>query len=278
MGACVVGLALIPLLVSPEHLVWTRWWVTIIGLAVVGVGAIFVQALVQSREDHERAELEGERDKKIDGLTGMVKKLAGIDVDTVPNTIPATLAPPAPDSATQTTANIDGEVYRIALSPKTMAWELVRDIYRVQGRPDAAQIDCDVLVELYLVNASKTETRYVRDLHLTADVGGTVVSFLRQDDLRAMDIDNKKFEYGIQEDLFDTKPVKQLFSALPITLAPMQPIEGWVRFLAKGINPDKITEKSWHLSVLDSLGNEYPITKAGQREIKGEIALRRLRD
>jgi hypothetical protein len=183
---------------------------------------------------------------------------------------PSDVPPHVPD--------IDGEVYRIAISPRTMAWELVRDIYRIQGRQDEASVDCDVLVEMYLVNTSRTETRYVRDLKLSAEVSGKRVFFQRQDDLRAKDFADKGFEYGVKDNKGDEAgPVKQLFSALPIALAPTQPVEGWVRFMAKDINPDEITEKSWQLSVVDSVGHEHAITKAVLRERKGEVALRRLR-
>ena len=272
-----VGLALIPLVVPPEHLGWARWWAIIIGLAALGVAAIFVQSLIQSSEDHKRDRREQERDTKFGEMLGIVKKLSGIDADSAPPAVPVAQAL-VENIASPLTPDIDGEVYRIALSPRTMSWELIRDIYRIQGHADEAKVDCDVLVEMYLVNPSKNETRYVRDLRLSAEVDGSRVILQRQEDLRAMDLLDKEYEYGLKESKGeDTEPVKQLFSALPVALAPTQPIEGWVRFLIEGVNPDKITEKSWHLSVVDSLGNEYPITKIGQKERKGEVALRRLR-
>jgi len=175
---------------------------------------------------------------------------------------------------------IEGEVYRIALSPRTMSWEMVKGIYQVQGRPQDAKIDCDVLIDLYLVNTSKTESKYVRDLKLSAEVKGATVNFARQDDLRAVDFNNKKYEYGLRLEKWDTKePIKQMFSALPFCLSPAQPVAGWVRFMAKDINPDDIKDKSFKLRVVDSLGEEHPISKVGTgKKSKGEIGLRRLPD
>ena len=40
-----------------------------------------------------------------------------------------------------------------------------------------ARIDCDALVELYLVNTSKTESKYVRELRLSAELNGATVNF-----------------------------------------------------------------------------------------------------
>jgi hypothetical protein len=262
-GGCIVILAAITILVPTDQLAEPLWRWIVFSLAVVAVITLAAQMVKQSHEDRDLG-------KKLDGLLVARGVLPDAPLSS------AILASPAFPSVTQ--PDIDGEVYRIALSPRVVAWGIVKDIYRIQGRPDEAQIDCDVLVEMYLVNTSKTENRYVRDLRLTADLNGSTITLQRQNDLRAMDMSDKEFEYGIKEAKSDTKPVKQLFSELPAVLAPMQPVEGWVRFLAEGINPDKVTDKSWRLSVVDSLGSEHPITKASQREKKGEVALRRIRD
>jgi hypothetical protein len=192
---------------------------------------------------------------------------------------PMALAASVSESAVEEPPAIDGEVYRIALLPRTMSWEILRDFFRLKGREREAVIDCDILLEAYLVNTSKTESRYVRTLRLSAMVNGKSISFDRQSDLRAMDIDDKKYEYGLEaKDLFDeAEPLKQLFSTLPFCLSPSQAVEGWVRFMAKDINPDNIQEKSWKLSVVDSLGVEHPITKTAVGTKKErDIGLRRL--
>jgi hypothetical protein len=172
---------------------------------------------------------------------------------------------------------VDGEVYRLVMSPRSVAWELVRDIFRMKGRPDDAVVDTDILVEMYLVNRDSTKTRYVRDLRLSAEVSGKQVEFKRQNDLWADDFNDLEFEYGLKEAQGeDVEPIKQLSNTFPLPLAPEQPVEGWVRFMAKEINADKIAQGTVTLTVIDSLGNEYVISKAAtDRERRGEIGLRR---
>lgn len=172
---------------------------------------------------------------------------------------------------------IDGEVYRIAINPRSVSWELVRDIYRIQGRPQDAKIDCDVLLELYLVNKSKKISNYVRDLRLSAELNnGETVNFERQDDLHAIEFNNTQYEYGLEhKDNQDKEPINQLFSSLPFCLSPAQAVEGWVRFMAE-TNPESLDAKSFKLRVVDSLEVEHPIVKVTTKERKGRIGLRRV--
>jgi hypothetical protein len=184
--------------------------------------------------------------------------------------------PLAPDVAKPV---IDGEVYRLVMSPRSVAWELVRDLYRMKGRQDEAVVDTDILVEMYLVNRDSTKTRYVRDLRLSAEVNGKRVDFKRQDNLWADDFNNREFEYGLRAAQGeDVQPIDQLSDTFPLPLAPEQPVEGWVRFMAKEINADKIIQGTITLTVVDSVGNEYVISRAAiERERRGEIGLRRRR-
>ena len=97
-------------------------------------------------------------------------------------------------------------------------------------------------------------------------------------DLRAMDIKDQKYEYGLEADdhLRDADSMPPLFLVLPYCLSPGQAIEGWARFMAENINPDRIDQTSWKLTVVDSRGTEYLITKSrAPREDRG-IGLRRV--
>jgi len=184
------------------------------------------------------------------------------------------------DKELQSGPEIDGEVYRMATSPRVMEWELVKQMLKGSGRKDDPLVDTDILVEMYLVNKSSDRTRYIREMRLSAEIDGTRISFVRQPDLLAEEFNGKR-EYGIREakDTFreDPEPLKQLAGELPLALAPEQPAEGWVRFMAKQINPDKITSGTVTLKVIDSVGTEYSIHKVPKdRERRGEIVLRRL--
>jgi hypothetical protein len=183
---------------------------------------------------------------------------------------------PAPP---ETKPIIDGEVYRLVMSPRSIAWPLVRDVYRIQGKPDAAVIDTDILVEMYVVNRDPEKTRYVRDVRLSAEVNGLRKEFKRQDDLKADNFNDKEYEYGLKEQSFsEVEPIASLSRTFPLALAPEQPIEGWLRFMAREINADKIVQGTIVIAVVDSLGNEYFINRvAADRERRGEIGLRRFR-
>ena len=248
-------------------LTWLRWQITIGALAAMGVLSLFVQAIIQSGEEHNLG-------KKLDLLIAA----RGLSPDRLPQLLELT-HPAGHDSGAHESPGIEGEVNRLALSPRTMSWELLRDVYRVSGRPEDATVDCDILLEVYLVNPSKNETKYVRDLRLSVEVNGRTVNLERQSDLRGIDISGKRYEYGLQMEKQGghAEPIRELFSSLPFALSPAQAVEGWVRFMAKDINPDKIQENSWKLRVVDSLGVEHPITKVGSGSgKKGEIALRRV--
>jgi hypothetical protein len=63
-GICVVVLAYIPLGVPADHWTWLRWKVAAVVCGLVAVISLFTQAVIQSSEDHKRAEKEEERDRR----------------------------------------------------------------------------------------------------------------------------------------------------------------------------------------------------------------------
>lgn len=71
-GACVTVLAFIPLAVPPDHWLWMRWKVTVIGCSAAAVFALVYQAMAQSKEDVERQDKERDRDT---ALTALQKSL-----------------------------------------------------------------------------------------------------------------------------------------------------------------------------------------------------------
>lgn len=175
---------------------------------------------------------------------------------------------------------IDGEVYRLVKSPRVMSWELFRDIHKVAGKGAEPLVDTDILVEMYLVNRHADKSRYIRDFWLSAEIGGKRVQFKRQDDLSTHD---DKYDYGLHIEgappAKDAEPLKRLYQVLPMALAPEQPTEGWVRFMASAVNPELITDGTICLTVVDSVGKEYSIKRVSkERERRGEIGLRRVRD
>jgi hypothetical protein len=242
------------------------WKGPIIVLAVITVIASLVQMLLASHEDRELI-------KKIETLIANREGTAGPSQQEV-----QPLAQQS-QSASIATPSIDGEVYRLAMSPRSVAWPIVREIFTMKGRPDDAVVDTDILVEMYLVNTDSDKTQYIKEMRLSAEVNGKRVEFKRQDDLLADPFADRDFEYGLKDEQnpSEVEPLKRLFSNMPLVLQPRQPADGWVRFMATEINPDRITEGSITLTVVDSLGNEYSISRVGtDKQRHGEISLRRL--
>jgi len=270
LAAPVGGGALITILVAA----WERAksvspdWYFIAVLFVVS--SVLFYVAIRSRPI-KKAEIAGVLDELL-----AAKKVAR---ESSPN-IALTLSVPAPPlrevSSTTQIQEIDGELYRLATAPRTMSWELLRDLCKVSGRPGDAVVDCDVLVEMYLVNLSKQQ-KYIREIRLSAEIAGVRTNFEMMRDLRANDINNRKYEYALESsgDFYaPDEPLKLLMPQIPLSLTPEQPTEGWIRFTAKEINPDNIDRKTWQVMVVDSTGTEHPITKVSQRPLVGKVGLR----
>jgi len=264
-----ITIATITALVPAQCLGLPPWKWIIIGFAGIGVISAIVFALKQSSDERDLG-------SKVDKLLAEKGISPG---QPVTSSLPPAASAPQPITETKASPpDIDGELYRLAVAPRTMSWELVRELYKVSGRPSEAAVDCDVLVEMYLVNLSKQQ-KFIRDVRLSAEINGVRTNFERMPDFRSKDISNQKYEYAIESDGDFYTPEKQmraLMSQTPLALIPEQPIEGWIRFMAKEINPDQIDPKSWQVIVADSTGTEHPITKVSQKKLAGKIGLRRI--
>ncbi len=134
VGFCVLGLAVIPLAVPIDHLTWMRWQAAILALACVAVVALVWQATIQSREDHEREEREKKRDERQEGIeTRIAQVMQAIQTGKPPDTVAHEISVSQHASPGEMSRGIDGEVYRIAMSPRSISWELVRDVFASKG-------------------------------------------------------------------------------------------------------------------------------------------------
>jgi hypothetical protein len=269
VGVCVMFFAVIVILIPLGRLAAPPWRWVVLGVAALAIVALTAQMLKQSAEDRDLG-------RKIDEAISA----RGIRPDTPVALTPTPAVPEKPainaDNLPESKNGIDGELHRLSLAPRTMSWELLRDVYHAAGRPGEATVDCDVLVEMYLVNRS-SQNKFVRDVRLSVEVNHVQTNFAMQRDMRAKDIGQKKYEYGLEvsRDFYaKAAPLKLLLPHIPFALEPEQPTEGWVRFLAKDIDPDKIDRNSWRVIVVDSVGTEYPITKISGRPPEGEVGLR----
>ena len=69
---CMIALAIIPLVAEPSHLGWVRWLASMWIIVFIGVVSVFVQAHLQSKEDHEREQKEQRRDSVQEGILAQI--------------------------------------------------------------------------------------------------------------------------------------------------------------------------------------------------------------
>lgn len=277
-AVAVFGETLIALLVPADHLGWLRWRVAVILIAAIGISALVWQTLKQSCEDHDRDIREQERDAKIHGIEEHVKRIAAGT-----NSLPVSVESESPKLATLPKADsvFDGELQRIFVYPRTgiVPLQLLQEIRRAAGRVDETKVDSDLLAKFYIVNCTDS-VHYIRDITGSVEVTGVRKQFIRQGGFTAP-VFNESVEYGWDENEDNAErptPLPALLPQVPLKLEAREPIHGWVRFLLADVNPDAINAQTWQFTIVDSLGNEYPITKTASAESvpkKGTIGLRR---
>lgn len=176
--------------------------------------------------------------------------------------------------------SIEGEVYRVAFNPKSPMYEFTKSVFTVAGG-EQPPIDTDVLVELYIVNTSKKSV-FIRDFTFSMEVDGQMNALERRDDLLAEEFQGVPYEYALNRsghDLnVDLEGLTNLSSAIHSEMKPGEPLEGWIRFLAKNIIPDKLNANSIRVGIVDSLGTVHPIRKKSEKSRGGVITVRRVQD
>jgi hypothetical protein len=270
VGLCVVFLATIALLVPSERLATPPWRWAVLASAVLAVIALVAQMVKQSREDTDLA-----------GKVNALLAAKGIFADTLTHPT-AVIAPLAENTANLSKrTGIEGELYRIVITGKGASAEIARDLFKTMGREFA--IDVDILVEMYMVNTTN-EKQFVRDIVATVEVDGKILPLTRQNDFYAWEFNGTRFEYclkpkeGITFDQSEYESLSPLYKALPVDLEARKPLEGWIHFVAKEIDPEKLDNNhTFKFTIIDSLGNKHPITKGNPKEHPGRIGVCRIR-
>ena len=258
--ACVAAIAMILVVLSTVF--FTAWRMPILALAFVAIVASVVLMFKQSADDHQ---LDGLIHNIIDRLPPSTE---GVASDKSPRLLEESSSQP-PDFSI--------ELCHIAVSPRSAAYVLVKDLYRIQGHPEEAKIDCDVLMKMYVVNTADSR-RFIKDIVASVNVGNQRIELERKDDLQAIEFNRTQYEYGVKRtEHADAEPIPYLYKELPTSVEPKQPLSGWVRFLAKNILPDAVDSNSWQIEIVDSVGTQWPITKLCDKRFSGEIGLLRSR-
>jgi hypothetical protein len=188
--------------------------------------------------------------------------------------------PPKPKAEAKTNTVLDGELHRVFICPRMgIPYKMLQEIWQLTKHSDEPQVDCDILVAMYVVNVSASN-QYIREVTASVEVEGERKDMQRQDDfrLRFRDEESDDLEYGFEvEDHDEPISLTPLLPQLPCELPPNKPLEGWVRFILPSVAPGKVDSNTWQFAVVDSLGNQHFITKTSNKPKKGEIGFRRRR-
>ncbi len=227
---------------------------------------------MQSREDVERDKRESERDERLRRVVGYLE----------------TNAPPKGQSAkpvVEPNAAQDSmyvELHYTFIYPKVgdLTFQLLEGKYKADGRkPEDITTDCDLLVDVYAVNRS-TSNLFVKDFAAWLEIGGQWRKLTLDDNFHLDDIWSGSVEYGLENTKhigeYDHYPseLPSLLSKINVEIKPQEPIEGWLKFTAKDINPR--TEYSIRLTIIDSLGREHHLDKFEKKQ--RAIGLRKVKN
>jgi len=166
----------------------------------------------------------------------------------------------------------------IFIAPKVgdFAFRLLQGKFVASGKnADEATTDCDLLVELYIVNKT-TKTIYIRDFAAWIEIAGAWHRLLPDENFDLDDLWSGSVEYGLEVKGGDSsdEPIAltPLLSRRGTQLQPKEPMEGWLKFSVKDINPN--LKYPIRIAVIDSVGNEHHIDKEVPKE--RHIAYRRI--
>jgi hypothetical protein len=260
-GASVAGLAAIAVLVAAERL--QNWRLLIVVLSIMAFAGLVTQMILQSQEDTKR----DERDKKLEEFLDKNR----------PAKIAPALEPPSPPSSS---AGFYIELRSTFIYPKVgdLPFQLLEGKYKASGRnPDEVTTDCDVLVDLYVVNKSD-KSLYIKDFSAWLEIESQWCKLKLDDNFHVDDLWAGSVEYGLeqpQKGEFGQEPSEllSLLSRKNAEIRPQEPVEGWLKFTAADINPRR--KYSIRVAIIDSIGREHHIDKS---ELKDRnIGLRRVR-
>lgn len=178
----------------------------------------------------------------------------------------------------------DSEIYRVVISSKLAFANETQQVFDMMGREFA--IDVDVLVELYVVNVSD-RTHYVRDIEASIEIDGLRHPMFRQTSFDAFEVNATDYEYCIDPAPTDNKLLAStravgmdaIAPSLPVALESRKPLDGWVHFVVKDVNPKKV-EKNQTLQffIVDSMGKKHPVSRPAGKPRANDVVVRPKRE
>lgn len=179
----------------------------------------------------------------------------------------------------------DAEIYRVVISSKGAFATETQQLFEGLSKREFA-IDVDVLVELYVVNVSD-RTHYLRDIQASVEIDGMRHPMFRQSNFDAFDVNGTNYEYCIDPAPTDNRLLASgravgmdaIAPSLPVALESRKPLDGWVHFVVKDVNPKKM-EKNQTLQffILDSMGKRHPVSRPAGKPRASDVVVRPKRE
>jgi hypothetical protein len=255
-------------------------WELFVCLVVFGVFLVGIAIIISRSKREEHLEVVAALIGKALDERGMSKSDLGTHPVQVPTPTREETLVDLPPAKPQ---KFEGEIYRVVTAPKNAFAGMTQQLLKGMGRAADFMLDIDILVEFYIVNVS-SETQYIRDLAGSVEIDGHRVQLTREADFDAWEVNHDEYEYCLDPEPDGNKfdlparatPLNPLFaSGLPTTLEPRKPLDGWVRFLLRETNPDKLEGNQTYQFILkDSLGEELNITRASSEKRITKISTR----
>ena len=265
-----VFLAAIPLCVAPDHLPWLRWQLAIGFLALAAVAFLISQAMLQSKEDHERDEREKDRDSQLSTIKQMLEKLTtGVPVVAV-----AEATKPVEAFEPKAATDISIKFIRAFLVNTNPFSAFLGDIYRAANRAEAYTVESDFLFEVHLVNRSDVSTTTQR-IVCEANINGIWIPLAQRGSLNDYqlefedEVDNPSWLGGKRKRVEDLVPdlAEELRGKV---LSKGVGYRGWLRF-GIDLDPKETSPIQHRIYFIDALDVSHSVNVVDPLLTDGKI-------
>lgn len=157
--------------------------------------------------------------------------------------------------------DIRAEVLRVELHPKfgLVPVEMMDQVQKIAGR-ETYDIDCDLMLEVFLVNHSETEVT-IRNFSGDIKTKTKKIQLVQAEDFARYTLVTKNKMKGVTNVQTSYSPLPDLMQGLAgIPLRKGIGHQGWLGFTVKGIDRKEAEMVKFDLRVVDALGHQHPIT------------------
>jgi hypothetical protein len=253
-------------------------WLAIAGLFIIACVVIFL--LFYSFRGEPLASHKATGDNLTEKIEEAIKKALASQE---PAVISDAVSLSAQEGPTKKNEVFDGDIQLIASAPKNPFAEQTKEVMQLMGKGDDFALDTDVVVKMFIVNTSK-EKQYIRDISGTVEINGRQIEMVRQTNFDAFELNGTVYEYCLDPSPDEphlllehrAQSLQLIAPSFPVEMEPRKAIDGWVRFLLKTVDYQKLDKNfTYTFTVEDSLSEHHPITRASEKKVIGKVGVRK---